>query len=584
MGNLHKWRTGRCRITTVVAVLTAFGLGAPAAAQAGVLTWSSGVLTYTGGDEENSVGVAHPGINTSEYPPGPDNPPNPDKLEIRENASGEKIEIHESARTQGQCEASYLGVQCKTPNRVVANLGGGSDALQVGLDEAPVTVEIHAAGAGGDDVFSGSDGRDVYSGGPGNDELKGFGGNDLLNGEDGDDTLEGGEGNDELNGLAGIDHLTGDAGNDTIRGGDGDDDLDYRPLYALDGSDTVAGGPGHDKFGYFGRTTGVSINLDNSANDGQAGEADNILIDVEEVDGSDVADVMIGSAGANGLAGRGGDDQITGGPGNDILYGDSDDDRIDGGDGDDVLDGGCHDDRIIGGRGVDALNSDGTCADPSLRGLNDVLEARDGVKDKLVLCTMSGTPGDTAIVDPVDPALGPGNPGACRDIDAGPAPNGGGGTAPGTKPGTKPGTPGTTTNTTTNTTIPAATLQGTVRAVIGPVRLLTGTGEPGQAVRQSLRLTAGRLTLGSLVARANTRLTAVATTRVRGRRRTLGKASVLVVPGTARTLSVKLSRRAKSALRRLKRASVEVRFTAIDPARDRVAGRTTTTFRLSVKR
>ena len=541
MGNLHKSRTSRRRITTVIALLTAIGLTAPAAAQAGVLTWSSGVLTYSGADEENSVGVAHPGTVTSDRPAGPDNPPDPNKLQIRENASGEDIAIHQSAADGGNCEPDpFLGVVCDRPARFVANLGGGNDALQVGSDDAPVTVEVDAGGAAGDDVFSGSDGRDVYGGGPGDDELKGFGGNDLLNGDDGVDTLEGGDGNDELNGLLGADHLTGDAGNDNIRGGDGDDDLDYRPLYALDGSDTLTGGPGHDKFGYFGRTTGVSVNLDNVANDGQAGEADNILLDVEEVDGSDVADVMTGSAGPNGLAGRGGDDQITGGPGNDILYGDSNNDRIDGGDGDDTLDGGCHDDRIIGGRGVDALNSDGTCEDPSLRGLNDVLEARDGVKDRLVLCTISGTPGDTAIVDPADPALGPGNPGACRTIDAGSSPT------------PKP------------TPTPAGTLQGTVRAVIGPVRLLTGTGGPGQAVRQSLRLKPGRLTLGSLVARANARLTAVASIRVRGRRVTLGKATVLVAPGSPRTLSVRLSRRAKSALRRLRRASVQVRFTAID--------------------
>jgi hypothetical protein len=348
-----------------------------------------------------------------------------------------------------------------------------------------------------------------------------------------------------------------------VHGGDGDDELDHSPLYAFDGTDRFDGGTGYDKVGYFGRTASVSVSLDAQPNDGQAGEGDNIGTDVEEVDGGDAADVLVGSAGPNWLAGRGGDDRISGAGGNDVLYGDSGNDQIDGADGNDMLDGGCHDDTIIGGPGVDSLNSDGTCADPALRGINDVLHARDGVKDSLVLCTMSGTAGDTAIVDRVDPALGPGNPGACRTIDAA------GDTSPPTPPDE------------------TTTLKGKLRARLGStVRLLAGTGGSGQAVRQLANLKAKRpkLTLGSLVATAAAQVKATATFRSRGRTITLGTTAVTIEPSSPRTLSIKLSKKGKAALRRVKQARVKVRFTVYRPPSRKILHRSTETFRVAVRR
>jgi hypothetical protein len=421
-------------------------------------------------------------------------------------------------------------------------------------------------GGAGNDEFDGGGGADVLTGGSGDDTVLGDGGNDVLQGNDGADTLDGGADHDQLDGGIRNDRLTGGAGNDTVRGGDGDDELDHSPLYVFDGTDVFAGGTGYDTVGYFGRTASVSVRLDAQPNDGQAGERDNIGADVEEVDGGDAADVLVGTAGPNRLAGRGGDDQISGAGGNDILYGDSGNDQIDGGDGHDTLDGGCHDDTIIGGPGVDSLNSDGTCADPALRGLNDVLHARDGVKDALVLCTMSGTAGDTAIVDPVDPALGPGNPGACRTVDAG-------ATGPPTSGDTPP----------SNTTA----LKGKLLARLGAtVRLLAGTGRSGQAARQLANLKAKRptLTLGSLVATAASRVKATATFRSRGKTITLGTTAITVKPSSPRTLSIKLSKKGKTALRRVKKARVKVRFTVYRPTTRKILHRSTKTFRVAVRR
>jgi hypothetical protein len=424
-------------------------------------------------------------------------------------------------------------------------------------------------GGAGNDESDGGGAADVLVGGPGDDKILGDGGSDVLRGDDGADTLDGGADHDSLDGGIGNDRLTGGAGNDIVGGGDGDDELDYSPLYAFDGTDVFAGGAGYDNVGYFGRTASVSVSLDGQPNDGQADEGDNIGADVEEVDGGDAADVLVGSAGPNRLAGRGGDDRISGGGGNDVLYGDSGNDQIDGGDGNDTLDGGCHDDTIIGGAGIDSLNSDGTCAEPALRGVNDVLHARDGVKDSLVLCTMSGTVGDTAIVDPVDPALGPGNPGACRTIDAA---------------GTATTTPGDT-----RTTVPpgdTTTLKGKLRARLGStVRLLAGTGSSGQAVRQLANLKGKRpaLTLGSLVATAASQVKATATFRSRGRTITLGKTAITVKPSRPRTLSIKLSNTSKAALRRVRKARVKVRFRVYRPTTSKILHRSTKTFRVAVR-
>ena len=94
--------------------------------------------------------------------------------------------------------------------------------------------------------------------------------------------------------------LTGTPGNDILRGGPGDDVLDGGL-----GSDDMAGGRGTDAVTYAGRPA-VTVTIDDLANDGPPGELDNVQTDIENVYGSDGADMLTGSAGANALdSGRG---------------------------------------------------------------------------------------------------------------------------------------------------------------------------------------------------------------------------------------------------------------------------------------
>src|SRR5438270_14102203 len=97
-------------------------------------------------------------------------------------------------------------------------------------------------------------------------------GNDVLKGHGGIDSLDGGRGGDLLDGGIGSDSLFGGQGGDTLVG----TDL---------GADTLAGGPGVDLLDYSTRTLGLNITLDNIANDGQAGEGDNVMNDVETIHG-----------------------------------------------------------------------------------------------------------------------------------------------------------------------------------------------------------------------------------------------------------------------------------------------------------
>jgi Ca2+-binding RTX toxin-like protein len=159
-------------------------------------------------------------------------------------------------------------------------------------------------GGTANDKFYGSAVDNAFWGGKGNDVLDGREGNDKLSGDEGDDTLVGGAGNDLLDGGIGNDILNGGIGADQLIGGDGVDAADYSTSSA-----------------------GVNVNLTTGAASGGDAEADT-LSGIENLTGSEFADVLTGDAKAN---------LLNAGAGNDIVIGSGGGDTIDGGSGLDLI-------------------------------------------------------------------------------------------------------------------------------------------------------------------------------------------------------------------------------------------------------
>jgi Ca2+-binding RTX toxin-like protein len=297
-------------------------------------------------------------------------------------------------------------------SRISGDMRGGDDRLRVlQLGDEELNIPVSTSGGAGADDLEGGAGNDVLDAGSGDDILSGC---DEVEG-DGNDRLLGGDGDDELVGCDGDDYLDGGAGDDQFDFGGFSRDVDG-------GADRYIGGTGEDRFSYFSRNEPVKISLDGVANDGSAGEGDNIGADIETIGGGWGDDVIVGSNAPEFLYGDLGSDDIDGGGGNDTVKGNEGVDQVDGGAGNDMVDGGCHGDTIIGGSGVDEMISDGGCGTgyegSADRSSLDVIEAADGETDQLIFCQIDSIwdpEGDTANVDPSDPVTASG-PGRCGTI------------------------------------------------------------------------------------------------------------------------------------------------------------------------
>ena len=100
-------------------------------------------------------------------------------------------------------------------------------------------------------------------------------------------------------------------------------------------------------------TRGGVASIGDGANDGEAGEGDDIHGDVERIRGGSGADTLTGDADANMLIGQAGGDTLTGGGGADSLQGGDGADTLQGGDGNDALQGGTGADTLQGDAGSD---------------------------------------------------------------------------------------------------------------------------------------------------------------------------------------------------------------------------------------
>jgi Ca2+-binding RTX toxin-like protein len=187
-------------------------------------------------------------------------------------------------------------------------------------------------GLAGDDAIDGRGGNDLLDGGTGNDTVLGGDGNDTITDAAGDDVLDGG---------AGTDRITAGIGSDKVFGGDGND-----IVIVTDGpggeSDLFDGGLGTlDRLDYSSQTGAVTVNLGlTTAQNTGAGGID-IILNFENINGSNYNDVLIGNAENNYIYGGAGDDFVDGGAGNDVISGGPNglivDNTLHGGDGDDIV-------------------------------------------------------------------------------------------------------------------------------------------------------------------------------------------------------------------------------------------------------
>ncbi len=170
--------------------------------------------------------------------------------------------------------------------------------------------------------------------------------------------------------------LNGGEGNDELTGGNADDSLDGGP-----GSDVLMGRLGADAFASAGDTVSyadrtlpgdaVTVTVDGVANDGTAGENDNVGAETRSIVGGAGADHLIGGPQQNLIDGGGGDDHIEGGGGPDapVTHGGNPfgggcvaiftmPGGLLGGTGADHIEGGTGTDNLEGGLGSDVLEGD----------------------------------------------------------------------------------------------------------------------------------------------------------------------------------------------------------------------------------
>ncbi|MBP2295975.1 beta strand repeat-containing protein [Azospirillum rugosum] len=229
------------------------------------------------------------------------------------------------------------------------------------------------------DILTGDASDNFLGGDAGNDTLDGGAGNDNVSGGAGADSLVGGAGNDmasyygssagvtvdlRLTGpqvsagdasgdvLVGIENLSGSSYNDTLIGGAANNFLDGGA-----GADSLDGGAGTDGVGYYNSNAGVTVNLSLTGPQVSAGDASgDVLLNIENVNGSKFADRLTGNAGDNYLWGDVGDDTLDGGADNDNLQGGNGADSLVGGTGNDILEGGAGADVLDGGVGDDTVS------------------------------------------------------------------------------------------------------------------------------------------------------------------------------------------------------------------------------------
>jgi len=222
--------------------------------------------------------------------------------------------------------------------------GSGTSEIELFYDGSDASDRLVIVGGSGDDTYTlGADGMNRNGDDDGDDvtlldvekvTVGGGGGKDRISGAGGDGTGSAYASPLTIDGDGGTDTLQGGSANDVVNGGAGADV--FLASTAADGSDTFNGAGGKDTADYSGRTAAVNVSLEGGANDGELGEGDNVMPDVETVLGGKGADTLgdggfvapntfKGGRGADVIQaddGVGGNDTVNGGTGTDSCTAD----------------------------------------------------------------------------------------------------------------------------------------------------------------------------------------------------------------------------------------------------------------------
>jgi len=219
---------------------------------------------------------------------------------------------------------------------------------------AVTTLNASALTEGGASMAAASSLVDIMGTGSAfNDTITSGSGNDSLSGGVGDDSLTGGSGNDTLDGGVGNDTIVAGSGVDSLVGGDGTDTLSatgWTIGTTTDGGSTAVRGVVINLGS--SSVTAATINAVTSLGNGTDGDVNSDITAVsngqlvrlgvaatvttristysgiENVEGSDGGDYIIGSSSANSISGGAGGDYINPGSGADTVTGGAGDDTI----------------------------------------------------------------------------------------------------------------------------------------------------------------------------------------------------------------------------------------------------------------
>lgn len=227
--------------------------------------------------------------------------------------------------------------------------------------------------------------QSVINGTEGIDILDGTASNDIINALGGNDTVNGLEGNDEIYGGAGSDSIYAGTGDDTVYGGSENDQF-----YDLGGDDDYYDGESNtgagDWVNYKNSLFAVVANLTTgTADDDEDGITDDILVNIENLGGSDYNDILYGNNSNNRFESYQGDDLIYAYGGNDIITTHE---------GNDTVYGGSGNDNFIAGAGLNTLYGESGNDNFNLGQGNDTIDGGGG-KDKIFFISSYITQGAT---------------------------------------------------------------------------------------------------------------------------------------------------------------------------------------------